>query len=96
MFIIFFSFSVYQKQKKVIQNIFLPDSFLVFFQKVAQQLRHVRLTYKPYFFSQRTVFFSYNKSANSTFNHDLSAKRTGQRSKLGEDTLGLDVHFRNG
>jgi len=35
----------------------------------------VRLAYKPYFFSQRTVFFSHNKSANSTFSHDLSAKR---------------------
>ena len=33
------------------------------------------LTYKPYFFSQRTVFFSHTKSANSTFSHDLSAKQ---------------------
>ena len=40
--------------------------------------RPVRLAYKPYFFSQRTIFFSHNKSANSTFSHDLSAKRTGQ------------------
>ena len=31
----------------------------------------------PYFFSQRTVFFSHNKAANSTFSHGLSAKRTG-------------------
>jgi len=38
----------------------------------------VRLAYKSYYFSQRTVFFSHNKSANSTFSHDLSAKRTGQ------------------
>jgi len=37
----------------------------------------LRLAYKPYFFSQRTVFFSHNKSANSTFSHGLSAKRTG-------------------
>ena len=37
----------------------------------------VRLAYKPYFFSQRTVFFSHNKSVNNTFSHDLSAKRTG-------------------
>jgi hypothetical protein len=28
-------------------------------------------------FSARTVFFSHNKSANSTFSHDFSAKRTG-------------------
>ena len=28
------------------------------------------MVYKPYFFSQRTVFFSHNKSANSTFSHD--------------------------
>ena len=39
--------------------------------------RPVRLAYKPYFFSQRTVFFSQNKSANSTFSHGLSAKRIG-------------------
>ena len=39
-------------------------------------LRPVRLVYKPYFFSQQTIFFSHNKSANSTFIHGLSAKRT--------------------
>jgi hypothetical protein len=32
--------------------------------------------YKPYFFSERTVFFFHNKSANSAFSHDVSAKRT--------------------
>jgi hypothetical protein len=32
--------------------------------------------YKPYFFNERTMFFSHNKSANSTFSHNLSAKRT--------------------
>ena len=36
----------------------------------------IRLAYKSYFFSQRTIFFSHNKSANSTFSHGLSAKRT--------------------
>jgi hypothetical protein len=36
----------------------------------------IRLSYKPYFFSERTVFFSHNKSANNTSNHGLSAKRT--------------------
>ena len=40
--------------------------------------RPVRLVYKPYFFSQRTIFFSHNKSANGTFSYGLSAKRTGQ------------------
>ena len=30
--------------------------------------------YKPYFSSQRTIFFSHNKSANSIFSHGLSAK----------------------
>ena len=40
-------------------------------------LSPVHLAYKPYFFSQRTVFFSHNKSANSAFSHGLSAKRTG-------------------
>ena len=44
-------------------------------------IRPVRLTYKPYFFNRRTVFFSHNKSANSTFSHGLSAKRTEQLSK---------------
>jgi len=39
--------------------------------------RPVRLAYKPYFFSQRTIFFSHNKLANSTFSHGLSAKRIG-------------------
>jgi len=33
------------------------------------------LAYKPYFFSQRTIFFSHTKSANSTFSHGLSAKQ---------------------
>ena len=33
------------------------------------------LAYKPYFFSQRIIFFSHNKSANSTFSHDLSVKQ---------------------
>ena len=37
----------------------------------------VRLTDKLYFFNQRIIFFFYNKLANSTFNHGLSAKRTG-------------------
>ena len=39
--------------------------------------RPVRLAYKTYFFSQRTVFFSHNKSVNSIFSHGLSAKQTG-------------------
>jgi hypothetical protein len=34
--------------------------------------------YKLYFFSQRTVFFSHNKSANSTFSHGFSAKQIGR------------------
>jgi hypothetical protein len=34
----------------------------------------VRLSYKPYFFNQRTIFFSHNKSANNTFSHDFSTK----------------------
>jgi hypothetical protein len=29
-----------------------------------------------YFFSERTMFFSHNKSANITFSYGLSAKRT--------------------
>jgi len=36
----------------------------------------VRLSYEPYYFSERTVFFSHNKSANSTFSHGFSAKQT--------------------
>jgi len=37
----------------------------------------VHLTYQPYFFSEETMFFSHNKLANSTFQCDFSAKRTG-------------------
>ena len=37
----------------------------------------VCLIYKPYFFNQRTIFFSHNKLVNSTFSHGLSAKRIG-------------------
>ena len=40
-------------------------------------MRPVRLAYKPYFFGQRIIFFSHNKSTNSTFSHGLSAKRIG-------------------
>ena len=40
--------------------------------------RPVRLAYMMYFFSQRIIFFSHNKSTNSTSSHGLSAKRTGQ------------------
>ena len=36
----------------------------------------VCLCYEPYHFSERTMFFSHNKSANSTFSHGFSAKRT--------------------
>ena len=46
------------------------------------RFRPVYLAYKPYFFSQRTVFFSHNKSTNSTFSHGLSAKRTGHLSNF--------------
>ena len=38
--------------------------------------RPVRLAYKLYFFSQRIIFFSHNKSANNIFSYGLSAKRT--------------------
>ena len=37
----------------------------------------IHLSYETYFFSERILFFSHNKSANSTFSHGLSAKRTG-------------------
>ena len=47
----------------------------------------VRLAYNPYFFSERIVFFSHNKSANSTFSHGLSAKRTGHAWLLLNDHL---------
>jgi len=35
----------------------------------------VCFSYKPYFFSQRIIFFSHTKSVNSTFSHGLSAKQ---------------------
>jgi hypothetical protein len=40
-------------------------------------LGHVRLSYNPYFsacFSAKTIFFSHNKSANSTFSHGFSGR----------------------
>jgi len=40
-----------------------------------KNMHPVRWTYKPYFFSQQTVFFSHTKSTNSTFSHDLSVKQ---------------------
>ena len=42
--------------------------------------RPARLTYKPYFFDQQIIFFSYNKSANDNFNHGLSAARETRQS----------------
>ena len=46
------------------------NNFLLFH----RLFRPIRLAYKPYFFSQRIIFFSHNKLANSTFSHGLSAK----------------------
>ena len=49
------------------------------------------LAYKPYFFSQRTIFFSHNKSANSTFSHGLSVKQAQtNRVKIDEPIWSLD------
>jgi len=36
----------------------------------------IHLSYETYYFNERTVFFSHSKLANSTFSHDLLAKRT--------------------
>ena len=47
---------------------------------LAKQIRDigpVRLSCEPYCFSEGKVFFSHNKSANSTFSHGFSAKRKG-------------------
>jgi hypothetical protein len=49
----------------------------------------VRLFYNPYFhlvFLVGTVFFSHNKSTNSTFSHDFSAKRTAEEEIKQEHT----------
>ena len=48
----------------------------------------VRLSYEPYYFSERTMFFTYNKSANNTFSHDFSAKRTGPQNRR-KDVFGM-------
>ena len=37
--------------------------------------RPCSLGYKPYCFSEGTVFFSHNKSANSTFSHGFSSEQ---------------------
>ena len=62
-------------------------------------IRHIRFAYKPYFFRQRTIFFSPNKSANGIFSHDLSAKRTwlinqmvGQKLSIVTDKLQTTRH----
>ena len=34
------------------------------------------MSYEPYYFSERTVFFSHNKSINSAFSHGFLAKRS--------------------
>jgi hypothetical protein len=44
--------------------------------KKSNNLQLVRLSFQPLIFSQPTVFFSHNKSTNSTFNRLFSAKRT--------------------
>jgi hypothetical protein len=38
----------------------------------------VYLSYKPYFFSQRSMFFSHDKLVNSTCSHNFLTKRTGR------------------
>jgi hypothetical protein len=43
--------------------------------------RPVRLSLSAKSASHLAVFFSHNKSANSTFSHDLLAKRTGRMSR---------------
>jgi hypothetical protein len=53
----------------------------------------VRLTYQPYFFSEGTVFFSHNKSANNTFQPGFSAKRTG---RAVQDNAGPTLTAQNG
>jgi hypothetical protein len=40
-------------------------------------LEPVRFAYRPYFFSERIIFFSHNKLVNNTFQLGFSAKRTG-------------------
>jgi hypothetical protein len=53
-----------------------------------------RLSYKPYFFSQRTVFFSHNKSATDTFSYDFSTKPNEQVLKLNLHRVAqLDLHL---
>jgi hypothetical protein len=42
----------------------------------------VRLSFQPYFFSEGTMFFSYNKSTNNTFQFVFLAKRIVFRSNL--------------
>jgi len=49
---------------------------------VSDSNRPVRFASKSYFFNQRTIFFSHNKSTNKIFSHNLSAKRTWQNVDL--------------
>jgi len=52
-----------------------------------------RLSYEPYYFSERTIFFSHNKSANSTFSHGFSAKQTRPKLKTKKLYISLKIHF---
>jgi len=44
--------------------------------KIDMECGHVRLSYEPYYFSERTVFFSYNKSANEQYFSLTTNQRT--------------------
>ena len=59
-------------------------------------IRRVRLAYKPYFFSQRIVFFFHIKLVNSTFSHVLSAKQTEQFLSAWQRGSGLSKPWSSG
>ena len=42
---------------------------LTLYRCVSSYNGHVRLSYEPYYFNKRTLFFSRNKSANNIFSH---------------------------
>jgi hypothetical protein len=55
----------------------------------------VRLSFEPFIFSQPAVFFSHNKSTNSTFRRLFSAKRTGCIMKLAHLQIEVALWWRS-
>ena len=61
--------------------------FVINVSYICRENRPIRLAYKPYFFSQQTIFFSHNLSTNVTFSRSLSAQTNSQISFVHRHTV---------